>query len=52
VNYELRLHCEPVDGDGCFRLDDSGPPVSYAFSSDWDLLEPLILAHLRGKEQE
>ncbi len=36
-----------VEKDGRFRLDDGGVPVTVAFSSDWDILKPLLLSHLR-----
>lgn len=39
-----------VEKDGRFRLTDGGSPVSYAFSSDWDILKPLIIALLRGED--
>ncbi|HIQ20052.1 MAG TPA: hypothetical protein EYH34_02275, partial [Planctomycetes bacterium] len=41
-----------VEKGGAFRLDDRGARVSYAFSSDWDLLKPLILEGLRGAEKK
>lgn len=46
--FEFRPVRLVVEKDGAFRLDESGSPVSYAFSSDWDILKPLIAAHLRG----
>jgi len=38
-----------VEKDGRFRLADGGSSVSYAFSSDWNILKPLIIALLRDE---
>jgi inosine-uridine nucleoside N-ribohydrolase len=38
-----------VKKDGCFRLKAAGVPVRYAFSSDWNIIKPLLIRLLRGK---
>jgi len=39
-----------VEKDSRFRLINDGSPVSYAFSSDWAILKPLIVTLLRGED--
>lgn len=41
----VRVRMEPGGG---LRLDEEGIPVTYAFSSDWSVLKPVVCGLLRG----